>query len=70
MLNSLKANEIATIKAIEDKIRDAAIKGGFQISLSELTNNAKTILLENGYDIVTITSGEGEVTRYDVSWNR
>lgn len=68
MLSSLKAKEIATIKIIEDKIRDAALKGDLQISLGELSNDAKTILINNGYDITTITSWD--VTRYDISWNK
>lgn len=67
MLHSSKAKEIATIKVIEDKIRDAALKGSFQISLGELSNDAEVILRDNGYSIAKITSNG--ICRYDISWD-
>ena len=67
MLSSLKAKEIATIKSIEDKIRDASLKGDFKISLSELSDDAKNILILNGYTISTISSEN--ITRYDINWD-
>jgi len=67
MLHSSKAKEIATIKVIEDKIRDAALKGSFQISIGELSSDAETILRDNGYSITRLASNG--LFRYDIDWN-
>lgn len=67
MFNSSKARETATIKLIEDQIRDASLKGEFEISVKELSDDAKDILIEAGYTIVTVT---GEYARYDICWNK
>lgn len=68
MLSSIKAKELATIKAIEDKIRDAALKGSFQISVDNLSKDAEIILRENGYGISVLTSNG--LCRYDISWDK
>lgn len=68
MLNSSKAKEIASIRAIEDMIRDAALKGNYRISVSGLSDDAKRILLDNGYDI--IINIDGEKMEYVISWDK
>ena len=67
MLSSNKAKEIATIKVIEDRIRDAALKGEFQTSMVELSNDAKQILMDNGYDIHAVNENT-DVRYYNIFW--
>ena len=67
MLNSLKAKEISTIKIIEDRIMEAALKGDLQISLSEISKDAERILVKAGYTISTFTQGESY--SYEISWD-
>lgn len=67
MLHSSKAKEIATIKVIEDRIRDAALKGDFQTSMVELSDDAKNILMDNGYDVHLVNDSPC-VKHYDIFW--
>ena len=67
MLSSSKANEIAIIGFIENKINDAAHKGEFKISIgNDISDNAKQILKDSGYLVTTLNSNG--VCRYDISW--
>jgi len=69
MLSSGKANEIAIIGLIENKIKEAVFKGEFKISIGgDLSENAKQILIESGYSIAKLSSNG--ICRYDISWEK
>ena len=69
MLSSSKANEIAIIGFIENKINDAAHKGEFKISIgNDISDNARQILIDSGYSIAKLNSNG--IYRYDISWEK
>lgn len=69
MLSSSKAKEIAIIKEIDDMIMEAALKGNYTINVLDLSYDAKEILINNGYDVVTITNDWGKPIRYKIKWD-